>query len=174
MTQKARADHFQLQFSPDSALPHLSEAFVNSPEVLFREAYKRGESGSSGRASSNQLGLATSEKSVQEKKTEKASTLSKSPFSVTFSSLPKEELCSRKIYPFPTQMSFRDQLPEGQAAFNPRPLRVPSSSASTGLRSLCNSQASPTRRGALAPDPARGQNCPTMSASSPGLNSQGR
>lgn len=38
--------------------------------------------------------------------------------------------------PFPTQMSFPDQLLEGPEALNPRPLlRVPSSSASAGLSS---------------------------------------
>lgn len=74
--------------------------------------------------------------SLQEKKTGLASTLRKPSFSVTDSSVPDKGLCSRKIYPFPTQMSFPDQLLEGPAALNPRPLlRVPSSSARAGLSS---------------------------------------
>lgn len=74
--------------------------------------------------------------SLQEKKTGLASTLRKPSFSVTDSSIPDEGLCSRKIYPFPTQMSFPDQLLEGPAALNPRPLlRVPSSSTRAGLSS---------------------------------------
>lgn len=73
-------------------------------------------------------------------------------------------LCSRKIYPFPTQMSFPDQLPERQAAPNPRPvLRAPSPSASP----RCSPGPSPA--GTLAHDPARGQGCPTSRPGNPGL-----
>lgn len=122
-----------------------------------------------GRARSNQLGSAISGKSGQEKKTRKASTLRKLPISVTSTSLP-EGLCSRNIYPTPTQMSFPDQLLEGQAAPNSRPVpRAPSPSASAGLSSLISPPSKPYRT--LAHDPARGQGCPSESAGGcrPGL-----
>lgn len=102
----------------------------------------------------NQLGSATSEKSLQFKKTGKTSTLRKPPFSVTSSSPPDEALCSRKIYTFPTQMSFPDQLLEGQAELNPRPLlRAPSPSTSAGLSSLCSPPSKPYSKRGPGPRP---------------------
>lgn len=162
VAQKAKVYHSSLQAQPYQ----IRQASMNTHYILFREVYNLVSLvAREGPRTTNQLGSATFRKSLQLKKTGKTSTLRKPPFSVRSSSPPDEALCSRKIYTFPTQMSFPDQLLEGQAALNPRPLlRAPSPHTRAGLSSLCRPLVSPRGSGALAQDPARGQGCPTESA----------
>lgn len=66
--------------------------------------------------------LARSPLGSLQKKERKGFNFAQTPFLVTPKSLAVEGMCSRKIYPFPTQMSLPDQLLQGQAELNPRPL----------------------------------------------------
>lgn len=75
-----------------------------------------------GRVWSHQLGLATSEEKCPGTENWERFNFAQTPH--LKSHLPPFQKgcvqCSRKIYPFPTQMSFLDQLLEGLAELNPR------------------------------------------------------
>ena len=141
VAQNTKVNHFPSPFSHLAQPYQIWQAFVNFLEVLFRKACNLGEFGSTEGPERNQLGSANSGvgvggETVSKKRKPDWLQLCANPLSQSDSSIPDEGLCSRKIYPFPTQMSFPDQLLEGPAALNPRPpLRVPSSSARAGLSS---------------------------------------
>lgn len=147
---------FHHRFLTGSALPNLT-GFVNFLEVLFRKACNLGEFGA-GRAWKESAWLGDSGvgqgNSLQEKKTGLASTLRKPSFSVTNSSILDKGLCSGRS-PFPTQMSFPDQLLEGQGAqphalFSEYLLQVPALASAHPTAPIQALHESPTRRLALA------------------------
>lgn len=165
VAQGANVHHFQSPFSPGAAPTHLSgccELPLGSAQksVQPRLVSSLGKSGAS--AWLGRLGRKVSRK-------RKLGTLQLCANPPPQSHLPPlQKGCvpySRKIYPFPTQMSFLDQLLEGPAELNPRPvLLAPSPSASAGFSSLRSPDPSPRRRGTLAYDPVHGQGCPKQSA----------